>query len=84
MICEHCGSKVVDGGQVCAVCGMSSASLEPRPRELAKVITLRTKRREKERVQHPKAVRRRFAPALWWIIAIVVIALIVPYVLPLH
>lgn len=82
VICEHCGSKVVDGGQVCTVCGMSPGPEQPRPRQLAKVVPLRTKKRVAERSPQPKP-RRRMSPAVWWIVIIVAIALIAPYVLPL-
>ncbi len=85
MICEHCGSRMVEGGQVCAVCGMSSAAAPPRPRDAGKVIALGAKRREKARaLRPPRSVRRRRSPVLWWIVAIVAIALLLPYLLPLR
>jgi hypothetical protein len=83
MICEHCGSKVVDGGQVCAVCGMATSPPPPRPREVAKVVPFRPKKRTPEKAPQ-RAPRRRMSSALWWIIAIVVVALVVPYILPLR
>ncbi|MDA8205016.1 MAG: hypothetical protein M0Z36_03035 [Thermaerobacter sp.] len=81
MICEHCGSKVVDGGHICTVCGMSLGPEQPRPRQMAKVIPFRAKKRIAER---PSAkIRRRSSPAVWWIVLIVAIALVAPYLLPL-
>ena len=84
MICEHCGSKVVDGGHVCAVCGMATASHAPRPREMAKVVPFRQRKRipEKSAAKTP-APSRRFSMAMWWIVGIVVIALVAPYLFPL-
>lgn len=84
MICEHCGSKVVDGEHVCAVCGTSLSPVNSRPREPAKVIPFRPRRRTADRMPEPKMPRHRPPPrALWWIVLIIAIALVVPYIWPL-
>lgn len=84
MICENCGSKVVDGGHVCAACGMALGSVSSRPREPAKVIPFRPKRRPADKTPEPKMPGHRPPPrAMWWIILIIAVALIIPYVLPL-
>lgn len=83
MICERCGSKVVDGGAVCAVCGMATTPRQPRPRPPAKVVPFRPRKHVPEKIVPSVARRRRLSPALWWIIAIVVAALLAPYIAPL-
>ncbi len=87
MICEHCGSKVVDGGHACLVCGMSPIAPKQTSRGSGKVVPFRTKRKGSEHPLVPKAPiprKRKFSAAWWWIVGIVVIALIIPYILPLR
>ena len=83
MTCEHCGAKVVDGGQVCSVCGTECSAAMPESRPLGRVVPFRPKKRVPERAPSPKPIKRRRSPALWWIIAIVAVSLVLPYVLPL-
>lgn len=75
-ICEHCGAQVADGGETCAACGMSQQL--PQVRFQAKVIPFRPKKSPAPKVRK----RRRATATLWWIIAIVVACVVIPYLTP--
>lgn len=81
MNCEHCGAKVVDGGQTCTACGMTSGPENPKPRQLAKVVPFRPKKRVPERSAKPR--RQRPNQTTWWIVVIVALCLLIPYLAPL-
>lgn len=77
MICEHCGGTVVQSGQACAQCGMT-ASRKPSPKSVGKVVPFRPRKRAHKR--QPKI--RRFSSTTWWILAIVIVSLLLPYLTP--
>lgn len=82
--CEHCGAKVVDGGHLCADCSVAETSTDMAPRPLAKVVPFRPKKRPVAVSPRTAARRRRRAPiALWWIVGIVSLCLVLPYIYPL-
>lgn len=78
MICEHCGGTLVEGGETCAQCGMAMTG--DAPKTLAKVVPFRPHQKARTHVPRkwPKASR-----ATWWILAIIIVSLLVPYVIPL-
>ncbi len=71
---------MVDGGNVCAACGMAAGPIDPRPKPLAKVVPFKSKRRPHERPPQGKPPRRRASAVTWWIVAIIAICLLLPYV----
>ncbi|MCY0865527.1 MAG: hypothetical protein OWQ57_11295 [Sulfobacillus sp.] len=81
MYCEHCGAKVVDGGQLCTECGLPPSAGHAAERAMAKVIPFRP--RKKTPPARPPKRKRRPSATTWWIIAIVAASLIIPYLWPL-
>lgn len=80
-ICEHCGASLASRQGFCPQCGRDSAEREA-PRVAAKVISLAERRRV---LRRPRPRRRPVVRGvLWWLIAILAAALILPYLLPLH
>ncbi len=81
MTCEHCGSIISPGGDSCPQCGFEVPKPAP-PKKTAKVVPFRP--RKKSRRPAPAKRRPAGGTFLWWFIAIIAAAVILPYLVPMH
>lgn len=79
MICRQCGASLTSNETRCHQCGYDPQTTEPR--QPAKVISFAQRRRTARKAARP---RRPMNPTLWWLMVIVALSLLVPYVLPIH
>ncbi|MCL5066664.1 MAG: zinc-ribbon domain-containing protein [Firmicutes bacterium] len=79
LICRHCGASLTSDETSCPQCGFDAQPLRIPPS--AKIISLQQRRRVARRALHvPKGMRS----TLWWLLFIIVAALVIPYLMPLH
>ena len=80
MTCEHCGKFVEPSGGACPACGLSLKQPSHHPKS-GKVVPFRPRPKtpKKAPVPGPGGYRHKHR-TLWWILAILVIAIAIPYV----
>ncbi|MBX5466319.1 MAG: hypothetical protein K6U14_02325 [Firmicutes bacterium] len=83
MTCQRCGAEVPSHLTRCRNCELGFAAFAPKPASRprgtgAKVIPFRPRRLKKQRG------KRSFRPdrVWWWLISILILSLVLPYVLP--
>ncbi|SMC07565.1 hypothetical protein SAMN00768000_3446 [Sulfobacillus thermosulfidooxidans DSM 9293] len=81
MTCEHCGSLLSRDESTCPQCGFEVPSPAP-IKKSAKVVPFRP--RKKRRRPSPPKGRYAGGPVFWWIVAIIAISLLLPYIIPMH
>ena len=79
MICRHCGASLTSNETRCRQCGFDPHAVESR--QPAKVISLNQRRRTVRKAAHP---RRAMNPTLWWLLIVVALSLLIPYILPIR
>ncbi len=82
MTCEHCGKFVEAGGGACPACGVSLRP--PRQRSASgKVVPFRPRTKSLKKKTAPVSGRYRNR-TLWWIVAIIGLAILIPYLWSIH
>ncbi len=84
MTCEHCGSLLSRNESTCPQCGFEVSSPPP-TKKRAKVVPFRPRKKRRPspppKGQHGRSAR---GPVFWWILAIIGVSLLLPYVVPMH